>query len=128
MKLQVLCATKDKEGVGPTRLVKAFPGATMKQHTIVPDIIVGGPRSLRDVVKRYEGAATYLGPNPATIWMVTLVIKNKVDDPQRMRETCIELCRSGLLIDMEVSLPDEPELAPDVAVPSQPTVREDIHD
>lgn len=109
MKVQILCATPEGNDSGVSRISTAFPGTLRKRCGVVPATILGGPTPLRDVVRRYEGAAPYTGPEPAHLWTLTLPVSDVDRDPQKMRDLTLSLCKQGLLLDLDVSVAWEPE-------------------
>lgn len=113
MRVQIVCAVSDEAGAGPERLASAFPGTLRQRGGTVPSAVIGGATPLRDVVKRYDGAAPYSGPGPAHIWVLSLPVKDRVADPKRMEELCMTLHAEGKLIDLEVSVAQDDDLVPE---------------
>lgn len=125
MKVQIVCATPENRDAGAEKLERAFPGAQRKRSSVVPAVIIGGATPLRDILKRYEGAAPYGGPDPATLWTLILPVSDRESDPQRMRDLTMSLCQSGDILDMEVAIHQDSDVAPDIR---DETLEGDLHD
>lgn len=110
MKVQIVCATLEGRDAAIEKIELAFPGSSRKKESIVPSAILGGATPLKDILRRYEGAAPYGGPDPATLWTITAPVR----DTDRMRELTISLCVSGELLDMEISIHREVDTVLDI--------------
>lgn len=107
MRLNIFCATLDKEGDGPKIISSQFPSAEIENKGIMPSAILGGPASLKSEMKRYEGAAPYGGPSPAYLWVIRLPMSDGNISSSHVYKICEE--NQHKFIDMEVTISETPE-------------------
>lgn len=109
MKIELLCAVMGGGDAGVREIEGVFRGTERLSSCVVPSLVVGGMSSLREVHKRYENAAPYGGPGPATIWRLAVPMTDPVDDPQRLRDLTMRMAREKQILDLWVGVHDFPE-------------------